>query len=307
MSGVAVAPELRTRRLDVVALDPARDAVALHRMHGDPRFAGFGEVTDSVPHTRRLLERTLAGNGGWTWVLRLRPSTDAVGTVGIFADQGTPIRGLSWHLAPEHWGQGLMSEAARAVVDHLLGPAGFAGLEAWIDSDNERSLGVARHARLSERGRLPRVYDDRIAQSVVMVRGRADRDPDTLDACAVVPARDVAASVGILSTVFGMHVAYAVGEPLRVAKLAVGPWSGSPGLLVTAADGPVHPLTIAVEVGVAAETVLARVVAAGLTVLAEPAETPWSRRVLAFALPDGHRVDVVAPSGPRGCTPPAVR
>jgi len=165
---------LNTARLDLIPLDPERDADSLHSMFDDPEMLRFstGSLVSNVAQTRAQLAQELLENGGWTWAIRLRPSDIAIGTVGLFYDQGTPIRGLDWKLRRDYWGRGIMSEAARAAIDHLLSQPGIDGVEAWIDSQNTRSLGVARHSGLDERGRLARVYDDRVAQSVVMVRGR---------------------------------------------------------------------------------------------------------------------------------------
>ncbi len=295
----AVVPDLRTARLDLIGLDPARDAESLHRMHGSPELGEFGgDRTGSVEETRALLKRTLTENGGWTWVLRLRPVTDAIGTIGIFGDQGIPVRGLSWSLDPAFWGRGLMSEAAPAAVAHLLGPAGITGVEAWIDADNIRSLGVARRARLIERGRLPRTYDDRIGQSIVMARAAAEEaEPDVTEISAALPVRDVPATITLLQQIFGLQIAYAVGDPPVAAKLSLRQWSGSPGVLLRAVTDP-SPCSVSMAVVVSTDEVITRADSLGLAVLEQPADTPWFRRVAAFALPDGHRVDVVGPIRP---------
>ncbi|HVX46978.1 MAG TPA: GNAT family N-acetyltransferase [Mycobacteriales bacterium] len=293
-----IAPDLRTARLDLVALDPARDTEALHRMYSRPEMAEFGsEHSGSPEETRAFLERRLAENGGWTWVVRLRPSTEAIGTVGIFADQGIPVRGVAWDLNPEYWDRGLMSEAARAVVDHLLGPAGVPGVEAWIDVDNVRSLGVARKAGLMEGGRLPRTYADRVTHSVVMVRAAEPAPREVMEVAAVVPVSDIPGTISLLQSVFGLHVAYVIGEPPRHARLRLQEWSGSPGLVIEFAEQPVAA-AISVAVGIPADEVVDRARSHGLTVLQEAEDKPWYRRVAVIALPDGHRVEIVGPASP---------
>ena len=149
---------LTTDRLDLIPLDLERDLSDLHAMFSDPIWAeaSFSDPTGDTDGSRARLDQEFGG--GLTWVLRLRPSARAIGVIGTFSDQGTPVRGIGWYLHREHWGQGLMSEAALVVVDHLLGLPGLDGVEAWIDSRNTRSIGVARRARLEVVGRLPRVY-----------------------------------------------------------------------------------------------------------------------------------------------------
>ncbi len=248
--------------------------------------------------TRSRLAHALEGNGGWTWAVRLRPSDQAIGTIGVFYDQGTSIRGLSWYLRRDHWGQGLMGEAAPVVVDHLLAQPHIDGVEAWIDTRNVRSLGVARRARLDERARLPRVYADHLAQQVVMARAAAPRDQDVLAVRPTLHVRDIHASAELLTTVLGLRTSFLYGDPPTFARLGVGEWSGSPGLDLRAADGAVTPTPVAVDIGVETDTVHARALAAGMEVRTPPTDQPWYRREFTFVLPEGHVVRVIGPLRP---------
>ncbi|MEV0790591.1 GNAT family N-acetyltransferase [Kribbella sp. NPDC050459] len=153
---------LKTARLDLVALDVERDLGALHAMFSDPAWArgGYMTPTASMDESRERLAGEFGDNGGWTWVLRVRPADDAAGVIGVFSDQGSSIRGMSWYLRRERWGAGLMSEAARAVVDHLLqrrssasrrgsthatyGRSPSRGTRAWTSSAGCRARTTAR-------------------------------------------------------------------------------------------------------------------------------------------------------------------
>jgi RimJ/RimL family protein N-acetyltransferase len=191
---------LRTERLELVVLDPARDAAELHVMLGDPEVHGYSpeEATPDVASTRARLAEEFAGNGGLTWTIRLLGSSEALGTVGVFYDQGTTIRGLSWRLRRSHWGRGLMGEAARVAVAYLLEQPKIDGVEAWIDTRNVRSLGVARRAGLDEVARMPRVYADHVAQQVVMARAASPRDPSVVAVRPELGVRDVRATARLL-------------------------------------------------------------------------------------------------------------
>lgn len=291
---------LQTARLDLVPLDPDRDAESLHAMFDDPEMLRHSRsvLLPDVAATRAHLAEELAGNGGWTWAIRLRPAADAIGTIGLFYDQGTSIRGLDWRLRRDHWGRGIMSEAARAAVEHLLAQQAIDGVEAWIDSQNTRSLGVARHAGLDERGRLPRVYDDRVAQSVVMARSAIPCDPDTLVLLPSLRVRDIDRSITTLASILGLYEHFRFGEPTNYARLGVAQWSGSPSLQLSLADGDITPIDIAVEIGIPTDVVYERAVAAGVSILAPVKEMPWGRTEFAFALPEGHRIRVIGPNRP---------
>lgn len=292
---------LTTDRLDVVPLDPDRDAESLHAMYADPEHYpyGPGEPTADVAETRARLVAGLQGNGGWTWVLRLRPDTAALGTIGLFFDQGTSIRGLSWGIRRAYWGRGLMGEAAPVVVDHLLAQPGIDGVEAWIDTENTRSIGVARRARLDERARLARVYPDHTGQQVVMARAAEPRDPAVLAVRPSLPVRDVSASCRDLIDVLGLSLGFESGDPPTFARLGIGPWSGSPGIdLRVAGEDDLAAVTVAVDLGVATEAIHQRALAAGMTVLSAPTDQPWGTREFVFCLPEGHRIRAIGPMRP---------
>lgn len=294
---------LTTERLDLVPLDPDRDAESLHVMLGDPEYDEYGDdkPTRDVAETRDRLAHAVDGNGGWTWAVRLRPSEQAIGAIGLYYDQGTTIRGLSWHLRRDFWGRGIMGEAAPVVVDHLLEQPHIDGVEAWIDTQNTRSLGVARRARLDERGRMPRVYADRLAQQVVMARAAVPRDQDVLDVRPTLRVRDIRATIGLLTSVLGLRIGFEHGDPTTYAQLAVAGWSGGTGLeLTTGGEGALTPTALSVDIGIETDVVHERAVAAGVTVLAPPQDMPWYRREFRFVLPEGHVVRVIGPMRPTG-------
>jgi RimJ/RimL family protein N-acetyltransferase/catechol 2,3-dioxygenase-like lactoylglutathione lyase family enzyme len=291
---------LTTERLTLVPLDLDRDAEGLHTMLGDPRMYEFSEggPTRDVTESRARLADELAGNGGRTWTIMLPTERAPIGTIGVFYDQGTPIRGLDWKLHADYWGRGFMGEAAPAVVDHLLSQPDIDGVEAWIDSRNTRSLGVARRARLDERARLPRVYADRQAQQIVMARAAAPRDPDVLTVRTVLPVKDIRATRDLLTSVLGLSVAFEHGEPPTFLRLRVGPWSGCPGIDLAKADGNIAPVQVLVEMGISTDEVYERAVAAGVKVLGSPVDEPWYRREFQFRLAEGHEVRVAGPLRP---------
>lgn len=297
---------LATDRLDLVPLDPDRDAESLHVVYADPEFYhyGPGEPPADVAATHARLVQELKENGGWTWVLRLRPGDEAIGTIGLFSNQGTSIRGLNWGIGRHYWGRGLMSEAAPVVVDHLLAQTGIDGVEAWIDSRNTRSLGVARKARLDERARHARVYADHTAQQVVMARAAKPRDSDVLTVRPCLRVRDIRETCTSLVGVLGLSLNFEYGDPPTFARLGLGPWSGSPGFdvvgVVGVADGDIAVVSVSVDIGVPTDLIHERVLAAGLRVLSPLTDQPWHTREFVFCLPEGHQIRVIGPTRPPG-------
>jgi catechol 2,3-dioxygenase-like lactoylglutathione lyase family enzyme len=151
---------------------------------------------------------------------------------------------------------------------------------------------------MSERGRLPRVYADHVAQTVVMARAAIEVDPEVLAVGPVLRVSDLPSTLDLLQSVLRLHLAWAVPDPPTVAFLAVQPWSGSPGLQITQTADPVVATSVSIDVGVAVDVVADRIAAAGLELVAAPRDQPWFRRELTFRLPDGHLVDVSGPTRP---------
>jgi RimJ/RimL family protein N-acetyltransferase len=286
--------QLTTERLDLVLLDIDRDLADLHTMLADPVWAAaaFAEPAIDLAASQARIIEDYGDNVGLIWVLRSRGSTRAVGVIGVYSDQGTSIRGISWYLQRDLWGQGLMGEAARVVVEHLLTLPDIDGIEAWIDSRNARSIGVARKAGLELAGRLPRRNLGEVSQWVVMTRAARPVDPTVVSIRPQVPVRDVGNTADLLIRLLGLRLIYQFGEPeVEFARLGVSRWNGAP-VIDLQRSTEISPVTLGLDIGVPVGPVHEAVLAAGLVVDAAPADTPWSRREFTFRLPDGHVVTV---------------
>ncbi|MBM7784923.1 GNAT family N-acetyltransferase [Tenggerimyces flavus] len=285
---------LTTDRLELVPLDPARDAVALHALLSDPEVHAYGEenATKDVHETEARLEKDVAGNGGLTWVIRLRGTEQALGWAGVFYDQGTTIRGLSWYLRRDHWGRGITSEAARAVVDHLLAQPNIDGVEAWIDTRNLASIGVARRAGLDEVSRMPRVYADHLAQQVVMARAAEPRDPEVLAVRPMLSVRNSKATASALCGVLGLRVEF---EHDTYIRLAARPWTASVGLDLVEEDKAFA--TVIVGIGSSVDECYQRAQDQGIETESPPEDMPWYRREFTMVL-DGNFIRVSGPTRP---------
>jgi RimJ/RimL family protein N-acetyltransferase len=285
---------VKTARLDLVPFEMERDLAALHAMFSDAEWArsGYAIPTTSEAESRQRLEREFGDNGGWTWVLQVRPARDAVGVIGVFSDQGSSIRGMSWYLRRDRWGAGLMSEAARTVIDHLLRQPSITGIEAWIDSRNTRSIGVARRAGLDLVGRLPRTGNGEIAQSVVMGRAAEPSDPVTFGVSPVLYVDDVSGTTRLLCELLGLHIRFQVDD---LVHLGLTEWNGQSGIEVRRATGDVSPTAVTIDVGVRVDPLYSAAVAAGLDSSTAPEGMPWYRRTFTLVLPEGHRLTISGP------------
>ena len=95
------------------------------------------EITEAIQDSTRDFGR--AGYG--LWLVHENGRTDLAGTAGLrpLEDLGLEI---FYSLAPGSWGNGYATEAARAVLDHALGPLGLPEVLAEVDEGNTASIAV---------------------------------------------------------------------------------------------------------------------------------------------------------------------
>ncbi len=93
-----------------------------------------------------LADRIAAGldDRGWgLWAVEVTVTGEFAGFVGLasvpFEAPFTPAVEIGWRLARPFWGQGLATEAARAVLDHAFGPLGMGEVVSFTATTNQRS------------------------------------------------------------------------------------------------------------------------------------------------------------------------
>ena len=138
---------LRLRRARIEDLD------ALFAVFSDPRAMRYW---DSLPHddiarTRRWLAGVVAGGPPERDEFVLERAGRVIGKAGCWK------RGeLGFILHPEHWGQGLATEALRAIVPRCFASLGVTRLEADVDPRNAAALRLLGKLGFRESGRAER-------------------------------------------------------------------------------------------------------------------------------------------------------
>ena len=104
------------------------------------------------------MSREMAAGEKSHWSITLRGDDEAIGLIGLWADDGKTRGQRGFWLDPEYWGQGLMTEAANRVTDYALVDLGWPHL--WL-SNAEANL--ASHRVKQKQGativeRTPRAY-----------------------------------------------------------------------------------------------------------------------------------------------------
>jgi ribosomal-protein-alanine N-acetyltransferase len=152
--------ELRTDRLFLREFVPA-DWEAVHAYQNDPLYLRYYAWTGrSEAEVRSFLERFIDHQSKrprrkFQLAITLAETGDLIGNCGIRRkpdnDWGADI---GFELAPKHWGRGIATEAARAVVAHGFDEMGLHRISAECVADNIGSARVLEKAGLHLEGRL---------------------------------------------------------------------------------------------------------------------------------------------------------
>jgi [ribosomal protein S5]-alanine N-acetyltransferase len=103
------------------------------------------EITEAIEDSTRDFGR--AGYG--LWLVYEKERADLVGTAGLRPLEAIGLE-IFYSLVPESWGQGYATEAARAVLDHALGPLGLPEVLAEVDEGNTASIAVIRRLGMTQ-------------------------------------------------------------------------------------------------------------------------------------------------------------
>jgi RimJ/RimL family protein N-acetyltransferase len=146
------------------------------QINADPRVMEFFPARLSREESDALADRIakhFQQRGFGLYAAELRSELRFIGFLGLyvplFQAHFTPCVEIGWRLSAEHWGQGLATEGARAVVHHAFDSLGLDSLVSFTVPANVRSIRVMEkigmhrdraedfdHPRLPEGHRLRR-------------------------------------------------------------------------------------------------------------------------------------------------------
>jgi RimJ/RimL family protein N-acetyltransferase len=127
----------------------ASDREPFARMNADPRVMEFMPTALSrqeSDHFADRIEGHFRERQFGLFAAELRRDHSFIGYIGLavpgFCANFTPCVEIGWRLSAEHWGQGLATEGARAVVRHSFEVLGIDDLVSFTVPANLRSLRV---------------------------------------------------------------------------------------------------------------------------------------------------------------------
>jgi [ribosomal protein S5]-alanine N-acetyltransferase len=149
---------IETDRLHLREFNEA-DAPALFALYQDAAIARFmgpppASLADEVENIRTHRARYYAARGFGLWGVVLRASDALIGRCGLLAAtvHDRPEVELSYLIDPTHQGQGLATEAARAVLEFATVRLGLRRVVAFIHPANVASRAVARRLGMQAEG-----------------------------------------------------------------------------------------------------------------------------------------------------------
>lgn len=155
-------PRLETDRLILRRwVDADREPFAA--INADPRvMEHFPAVLDAAA-SDAMIARIEAGferEGFGLWAVERRDTGEFIGFVGLakpsftahFTSPEHPVVEVGWRLAPDAWGHGFASEAARAALRFGFEQVGLAEIVSFTARQNERSQAVMRRIGMTHSG-----------------------------------------------------------------------------------------------------------------------------------------------------------
>ncbi len=86
------------------------------------------------------IESAVKNNSGIMWVICLKGSNKLIGTIGYWKTEPTNHRAeIGYLLMPEYWGQGIMDEALKRIIQYGWDTMLLHSIEARINPDNAAS------------------------------------------------------------------------------------------------------------------------------------------------------------------------
>jgi RimJ/RimL family protein N-acetyltransferase len=123
-------------------------------MDSDPEVRRFmGGPLDPDNHRKAVLANIIARRPEHrSWTIEWKDREGFLGMCLLRPLEGTGFTCIGWRLMRQHWGQGLATEAACAVLAHALNVLGIDPVVAIVDPRNHASIRVAEKIGLRQVG-----------------------------------------------------------------------------------------------------------------------------------------------------------
>ncbi len=186
--------KIGTKRIDTerlilrkFTLDDAEDMY--NNWASDPEVTKFltWSPHGSADFTRTLLEDWISRyeeGDYFNWVIEYKETGRAIGNISVVKlDEKVDAAEIGYCMSRSYWGQAIMPEALKAVIDYLFDEAGLNRVAACHDSNNPKSGRVMEKAGMKLEGtlRCAGINNLGICDKVYHSMIRSDRMADSLE------------------------------------------------------------------------------------------------------------------------------
>ena len=150
----------------------------LFTLYGDPQVMEIRKIgTQTREESDQRLEVIVdqwRRRGFGYWAIIDQQSGDFIGDCGLREDPPNPLYSqtegiaLSYGLIPDYWGQGLASEAARAVLDYGFSEKGLAEVYAMSQKNNNASIHILK--KLGFKHCIDFIMDEKVISRTLLSR-----------------------------------------------------------------------------------------------------------------------------------------
>lgn len=151
-----ICPRIHTKRL-FLRPPGAADAERIASIVGDwnvARYLARVPYPYGLADARYFLDHVAPGE--WVWAITLGDKDKLIGVIGLTSEENGPSAELGYWLSPAHWGQGIATEAARAIVSYGFETLGLPYILSGYFEENPASGRVLEKIGFTETGRFPR-------------------------------------------------------------------------------------------------------------------------------------------------------
>ncbi|SOE17547.1 RimJ/RimL family protein N-acetyltransferase [Hoeflea halophila] len=142
-----------------------QDGDLFHLINSDDKVIEFFPMRRSRAEADAMMDRIAAGiakNGFGLAAIEIAESGEVAGFSGLHITDGLPVAEdgaieIAWRLAPQFWGKGYASEAARRWLDYGFAELGLERIISFAVYNNHRSTAVMR--RIGMRARPDLTFD----------------------------------------------------------------------------------------------------------------------------------------------------
>ena len=153
-------PQLETDRL--ILREMTQDDVEFYFRHFNNKkvvegscFPGPKTLEAAKEELEVYCIRPFKENRGIRWGIARKGNEELIGTCGYYDWNKTSRRAeIGYDLEPAHWGEGIMTEALRAVLRYVFDEMGLNRIQAIIDSGNVRSIKFVERLGFKKEGVL---------------------------------------------------------------------------------------------------------------------------------------------------------